>query len=218
MSPFVAVNHLPIAARLAARAAPGVSQCMNYHARNTARGDQTGYNPVMSSPTETFGIRNTQDRKDARKARVTQYAQGAADQSSATFAVQAARLINDSNADDVLVLDVRGLSELMDFVVIATGTSDRQLKSIGADVTLLGEEIGHERFGSEADDTHTWVVLDFVDVVVHLFEPMARGHYDLEMLWGDAKRVKWRDPNHGSNADRDAGNADQQDASDDTQT
>jgi len=173
------------------------------------------YNTDMTSPSETFGIRNTEDRRAARRARVDQYARAAPDRTSRAFAIQAARLINDSNTEDVVVFDVSGLSDLMDYVVIATGTSDRQLKSVGADVTLLGEQIGHERYGSDSDDTHTWVVLDFVDVVVHLFEPMARAHYDLEMLWGDAPRVKWRDTSRAGqrNAD-DADEAADGDASD----
>ena len=159
----------------------------------------------MNSPTETFGIRDTQSRREARQARIQRYAQEAPDRTTRAFAVQAARLINDSNTEDVLVFDVRGLSDLMDYVIIATGSSDRQLKSVGGDVTLLGNQLGHERFGSDADDAHTWVVLDFVDVVVHLFEPVARGHYDLEMLWGDAPRVKWRDPNRETRTAQDEG-------------
>lgn len=108
------------------------------------------------------------------------------------FAVAAAQLLNDYDCEDVRVLDVRGISPLTYFIVIASGTSDRQLRSLAKQVSALGEELGFERFGNDADEAATWIVADFVEVMVHLFEPNTRGHYDLEMLWGDAPEVKWR--------------------------
>ncbi len=108
------------------------------------------------------------------------------------FAIDAARLCADSKCSEVTVFDVQGLSPLTSFIVIATGTSDRQIRSVADDVAELGGPMGFKRFGSERDENATWVVADFVDVVVHLFEPAMRAHYDLEMLWGDAPRVSWR--------------------------
>ena len=60
------------------------------------------------------------------------------------------------------------------------------------DVDSLAKESGLKRFGRDEDGRASWIVVDFVDVVVHLFEPAARAHYDLEMLWGDAPRVHWQ--------------------------
>jgi ribosome-associated protein len=108
------------------------------------------------------------------------------------FAVAVARLLSDYRCEDVLVLDVRGLSEVTNYLILATGTSDRQLKSAVYYLGDLAREHGVERLGSERDEAATWVVLDYVDVVVHLFEPVTRAHYDLEMLWGDAERVPWQ--------------------------
>ncbi len=108
------------------------------------------------------------------------------------FAVEAARLLADTKCEDVVVFDVRGLSHVTDFVVIGTGTSDRQMKSVAEDVEELGASQGFDRYGQERDDSTTWVVADFVEVVVHLFEPNTRAHYDLEMMWGDAPQVHWR--------------------------
>lgn len=108
------------------------------------------------------------------------------------LAVEAARLAGDLRCENVLLLDTRGLSELTDFVVIATGTSDRQIRSVGDDISDLARQRGFDRYGREQDPRTTWVVLDFVDVVVHLFEPATRAHYDLEMLWGDAPRLTWQ--------------------------
>jgi ribosome-associated protein len=108
------------------------------------------------------------------------------------FAIEAARLLNDRHCEDILVYDVRGLSPVTQFIVIGTGTSDRQIKSVGGDVADLGETHGFPRYGSDRDGSSTWMVVDLVEVMAHLFEPAARGHYDLEMLWGDAPQIKWR--------------------------
>ena len=108
------------------------------------------------------------------------------------FAVSAARLMLDSHCEDIVVFDVRGISQLTDFIVIASGTSDRQIRSVGDHLEETAKEFELERFGGEVDKTTTWLVVDFVDVVVHLFEPVMRAHYDLEMMWGDAPKVEWR--------------------------
>lgn len=108
------------------------------------------------------------------------------------FAIAAALLLNDYDCDDIRVMDVRGVSPLTHYIVIASGTSDRQLRALAGHLAKLGEEQGFERYGNDKDDAATWLVADFVEVMVHLFEPATRGHYDLEMMWGDAPQVKWR--------------------------
>jgi len=107
------------------------------------------------------------------------------------FAIEAARLLKALHGEQVLIFDVRGLSDVTDYILIASGTSDRQIKSLGEDLKGLGEEHGLTKFGGEVDGQTTWLVLDFVDVIVHLFEPNTRAHYDLEMMWGDAPKVEW---------------------------
>lgn len=108
------------------------------------------------------------------------------------FAIEAARLIHDLHGTDVLLLDVRKLNDVTDYILIATGTSERQIRSLGDSIEELGVTYGMTRHGREVDGGATWYVLDLVDVVVHLFEPSARAHYDIEMLWGDAPRIRWR--------------------------
>lgn len=108
------------------------------------------------------------------------------------FAVAAAKLLSDYDCADIRVLDVRGVSPLTYYLVIASGTSDRQLRSLLKQVAGLGEQQGFERFGDDKDEAATWMVADFVEVMVHLFEPNTREHYDLEMLWGDAPAVDWQ--------------------------
>jgi ribosome-associated protein len=110
------------------------------------------------------------------------------------FAVEAARLLTDDKCEDVLVLDVRELSQVTDFIVIGSGTSERQMRAVLHHVEDLGAEMGFPAFRSSADERASWLLADFVDVVVHIFEPNVRAHYDLEMLWGDAGRVPWERP------------------------
>ncbi len=110
------------------------------------------------------------------------------------FAIEVARLCADNNCEDVVLLDVAGLSQLSDYIIIASGTSDRQMRSTVDDLEKLGVREQYTLFRRHADDRTTWIVADFVDVVAHVFEPNTRAHYDLEMLWSDAKRVNWERP------------------------
>jgi ribosome-associated protein len=116
----------------------------------------------------------------------------AANHDAEQFALDIARLAHDDKCEDVLVLDVRGLSQISDYIVLATGTSDRQMATVMDHVGEMADERGYPQFRSSADVEATWLLSDFVDVVVHLFEPNTRAHYDLEMLWGDAPRIDWQ--------------------------
>jgi|TARA_B100000315_G_C14331424_1_gene475430 ribosome-associated protein len=109
---------------------------------------------------------------------------------SATFAVEAGRLLRDRHCEDVLLLDVTGLSQVCDYVLVATGTSDRQMKSVADEVADLGEEMHFSAFRKSVDTDATWIVVDFITIVLHLFEPQRRAYYDLEDLWSDAKRIE----------------------------
>ncbi|HWB20465.1 MAG TPA: ribosome silencing factor [Phycisphaerales bacterium] len=115
-----------------------------------------------------------------------------AQKKSQEFAVEAARLMEDRKCEDVRVLDVRGLSQVCDYLIVGSGTSDRQMRSIAHEMKALGREHDNEVFRTNADEEHTWIVVDFVEVVIHLFEPNQRGYYDLETLWSDAKEVSWK--------------------------
>ena len=91
--------------------------------------------------------------------------------------------------EDVVVLDVRELVDYMDFLVIATARSERQNRAIADRVirTLKKDRVVPlSRAGIEGGH---WICLDFVDVVLHLFTPETRAHYDIELLWADAKRT-----------------------------
>jgi len=110
---------------------------------------------------------------------------------SLDFARQAAIIAHDNRATDVLILDLRGPSPVADFFVIATGTSDRQLRAIADHIDDYAATIGERRYSLCGKETATWILADYIDVVIHLFDPAHRDYYDLELLWGDAPRIDW---------------------------
>lgn len=115
-----------------------------------------------------------------------------AEEDARRFAIAAAETLKDDKCEDILVLDLRGRSQVTDFFVIASGTSEVQMRSACESVMDLGKELG---FKAHTDNLRSgdadWFLIDFVDVVVHVFEPDTRIYYDLEMLWGDAPRLDW---------------------------
>ncbi len=106
------------------------------------------------------------------------------------FAIQAAQSLNDDKCTDVVVLDVTGVSPVTGFIVIGSGTSARQMRSALENINDLAKEVGTQAFAISADERAMWLLADFVDVVVHLFEPNARAFYDLESLWSNSTRVQ----------------------------
>ncbi len=107
------------------------------------------------------------------------------------FACCVARLLADTRCESVLVIDVRDLSQVTDFIVIASGTSERQMRSSIDDLKELGKEMGHPIYRHDGQTDAQWVVVDFVDTMAHLLTPEQRVYYDLESLWGDAPRLDW---------------------------
>lgn len=93
----------------------------------------------------------------------------------------------DKRARDVAVIDMREVSTIADYFVLCTGQSDLQLKAIkNSIVEHIEEEFGERPWHIEGEEHLQWIVLDYVDTVVHLFAPEKRSFYDLERLWGDA--------------------------------
>jgi ribosome-associated protein len=100
-------------------------------------------------------------------------------------------LLSDKKALDIVILDVRGMTSYADYFVVASGESDRQVSAMAEHVlTKLKETENLRPIGHEGMDTGQWVLLDFGEVVSHLFYSEARAHYDLEGLWADAPREK----------------------------
>jgi ribosome silencing factor RsfS/YbeB/iojap len=92
--------------------------------------------------------------------------------------------LEETKARDIVVLDVRKLSSMTDFIIIATGSSDRQVRAIGE---YLRENVG-KPFSTEGAEEGRWVLMDYFDVVVHIFQDELRRYYDIEGMWLNAKR------------------------------
>lgn len=103
-----------------------------------------------------------------------------------------AEAASSKKADDIVILDVSDLLVITDFFVICSGATDRQVKAIAEEVERrLLEEHRVKPFRREGEREGHWILLDYVDLVVHVFRYEDRGHYDLERLWSDAPKIVW---------------------------
>lgn len=105
------------------------------------------------------------------------------------LALEAAKIARDRNCSNITVMDLTGLSPATNYFVIATGTSERQARTVADEISKAAKEQGHQRFGIAGYDNGQWILLDFVTVVVHIFNADQRDYYNLEILWGDAKQL-----------------------------
>ena len=97
--------------------------------------------------------------------------------------------LDDLKAVDTKIVDVRGLSSVMDFLVIASGNSSRHIKSLADNVVVKAKAAGCPSIGVEGENAADWVLVDLGDVVVHVMQPAARSFYDLERLWSGEPEV-----------------------------
>ena len=109
------------------------------------------------------------------------------------LAVRCAREAYARRGGDIVVYDLRGLTDIADYFVIASGDSRRQLQAMANGIEEAAKETGERPLGMEGMATANWVLLDFADCVVHLFMKDVRDYYDLDMLWGDAPKVDWEE-------------------------
>ena len=110
---------------------------------------------------------------------------------AAEYACLCARVALDNKARDIQVLDMRAITPLYDYFVLATGTSRRQLHTLAEEIDAALRAEGEERLGIEGYEASKWVVQDYGDIVVHLFDADTRAYYGLEDLWADAPRLDW---------------------------
>jgi len=104
----------------------------------------------------------------------------------AADARRAAAICLENKADDVLLLDLHGVTDMTDYFVVASGTSDTHVRAVARHVEEEMAKAGVRAFAVEGMNEGRWVLLDFVDFVVHVFHPSMRAYYQLERLWGDA--------------------------------
>lgn len=112
------------------------------------------------------------------------------------LASAAADAMDSKQGHDIVILDMGDLLGIVDTFVIASGTSKRQVRTLANEVDVQLKRYGRRPLRLEGMDTAEWVLLDYGDLAVHIFQPEARDLYSLERLWGDAPRVPWA-PNVG---------------------
>ena len=104
-------------------------------------------------------------------------------------ALRAASLCHDMKANDVVLLNLKGVTDMTDYFVIASGTSDTHVRAIGEHLISEMKKEGVRVHHVEGVQQGRWVLLDFVDFVVHIFHPTLRSFYQIERLWSDAEVV-----------------------------
>ncbi len=112
--------------------------------------------------------------------------------STQDLAVSLAVMASQTRCRDVVVLDMRGRSPVTEFFVLATGTSDRQMRTVGDELADHGTQCGFKPFRRSGDESAHWILLDFVGVVAHIFNESSRAFYDLETLWDGCPRIDWQ--------------------------
>lgn len=109
------------------------------------------------------------------------------------LALHCRELADSKKAENIVVLDLRDISSITDYFVIATGTSEPHLRAIVDEIReKLDEDYGLKPRGTDGTLLTSWVVLDYFDVIVHVMRADIRDHYDLEGLWSDAPKVRIR--------------------------
>lgn len=130
----------------------------------------------------------------AREARAEKRGEGSDGIDARRTAEIAALAGLDRKAEDVKVLDVRGLASYADYLVLMTASSDRQVKAVADAVDGDLRKVGVRPLGVEGMGAGNWTLIDTGDVVVHVFHRDSRGFYDLDGLWSDAKMVPVEEP------------------------
>jgi ribosome-associated protein len=108
-------------------------------------------------------------------------------------AVAAARAAAAKLAEHITILDVHGLIVITDYFVICSGATERQVRTIVEEIEKALRDLGRKPVRREGESERRWVLLDYVDLVVHVFTEEEREYYDLERLWGDAPRSAWEE-------------------------
>ena len=107
------------------------------------------------------------------------------------LAILCAKACEGFKADDVQVLDVRAVTDVTDYLILATLDTRVQMKGLVDEIIKSTKAAGEKKPSVEGTDLYRWVLIDFFDCVVHLLDPEARDFYELETLWGDAAEIEW---------------------------
>ncbi len=107
------------------------------------------------------------------------------------MAITCARIADEKKAQDVIVLDISKLTFIAEYFVICTGINERQLQTIADEIKTKLKKLSIQNIGIEGYNEAKWILIDYGDVIVHLFGREMRSFYDLELLWGDAPKIPW---------------------------
>jgi ribosome-associated protein len=103
-----------------------------------------------------------------------------------------ARIADDNRGKDILLLDLRQSTPVVDFFVIATASSRRQSHAMASEIDQAMKKLGEAKLGLEGSEEGRWTLIDYGDFVVHIFSPEDRTYYALEDIWGDAPQLDWQ--------------------------
>jgi ribosome-associated protein len=104
-----------------------------------------------------------------------------------------ARIADDNRAKEILLLDLREATPLVDYFVIATAAARRQSHAIASEIDQAMKKLGEAKLGIEGSEDGRWTLIDYGDFVVHIFSPDYRAYYALEEIWGDAPQLAWQE-------------------------
>ncbi len=107
------------------------------------------------------------------------------------MAITCAEIADEKKAQDIVVLDISKLTFIADYFVICTGINERQLQTIADEIKVKLKKRSIQNIGIEGYNEAKWILMDYGDVIVHLFSKEMRSFYELELLWGDAPKVTW---------------------------
>ncbi len=159
--------------------------------------------PVTNRRTRSLRTRETHSIQDD----VPQHATDRREPNRVGMALERARLCariaDDNRAKDILLLDLRKATPLVDFFVIVTATSRRQGAAIAIEIDQEMKKRGEAKLGIEGSEEGRWTLIDYGDFVVHVFSPEDRAYYALEDIWGDAPRLDWQEPSESAAEGRD---------------
>lgn len=105
----------------------------------------------------------------------------------------ALNILNKRKAEDVIALDIGGVSIISDYFLIASGNSNTQVRSLAEDIEFKLSQLGVEPLHVEGTQTSTWIILDYGSVLIHVFHRETRQFYNLEHLWADSKELNISD-------------------------
>lgn len=157
--------------------------------------------PVTNRRTRSLRTRETHEIQDEVPHHATDRRQPSRMGVALEHARICARIADDNRAKDIVLLDLRKATPLVDYFVIVTAGSRRQSSAIVIEIDQEMKKLGEHKLGIEGSEEGRWALIDYGDFVVHVFSPEDRAYYALEDIWGDAPRLDWQEPS-GPSADK----------------